>query len=102
MIEQIEKKTVNLDNVIAKDITNKPNDISTKHWLIQDKIYTVVKLKRNPLNGDQFFVLDEVQPDNPLYGGYNVKRFSTLAGDRILGISELIQKLVEEDKCELI
>jgi hypothetical protein len=45
------------------------------------------------LSNDKYFVLEEVKPDNPLYGGYNIKRFGIAPED--------IEELVREKELEL-
>lgn len=72
---------------------NKPNDISNTHWVKLNEEYTPVKIIRSKLTGDHYFVLEEVKPDNPLYGGYNVNRFA---------IRVSIKDFIEENELELI
>jgi hypothetical protein len=45
------------------------------------------------LTGDKYFVLNEVQPDNKLYGGFNIKRFGIAPED--------IEELIEKDELQL-
>lgn len=61
--------------VICIDDTHKPNEVQQKNWVKKGKEYTALRLYRNPLSGEQFFALEEVQPDPP-YAGYKVQRFS--------------------------
>jgi len=70
--------------------TAKPNDIKSCNWVKKGQEYTVVKIVKSIITGEQFFVLEEIQPDAP-YGGYKVNRF---------GIEVDIDKLVEENKLE--
>ena len=87
-------KSIEIEKVICIDATNKPNEISQLCWLKKGEEYTIVKLCVNALSKDQYFVLEEIHPDNPLYGGYNVKRF---------GISQdYIKELIEAGKFEEI
>jgi hypothetical protein len=72
---------------------NKPNDISNTHWVKQDEEYTPVKIIKSKLSGDLYFVLEEVKPDNPLYGGYNINRFAIMIP---------IEEFIEENELELI
>ena len=60
---------------LAVRVDNKPNEIKQSNWLVKDQEYTVVKLKRNVISNEQFFVLEEVTPDSP-YAGYKINRFS--------------------------
>lgn len=62
--------------VTCIDDSHKPNSISLLCWVKKDKEYTIVKLKRHILSNTQYFVLKEVQPDDAIYGGYNVNRFA--------------------------
>jgi len=61
--------------VICIDDTCKPNEVQQKNWIKKGKEYTALRLYRNPLSGEQFFALEEVQPDAP-YAGYKIQRFS--------------------------
>ncbi len=61
--------------VIAIDVSSKPNDIPNSEWLIQGNEYTVLKIVNSKLTKDKFFVLNEIQISNKLYGGYNISRF---------------------------
>ena len=54
----------------------KPNSISNSHWVKKDEIYTVIKMLKNALSQELFFVLEEIEPDDKLYGGYKATRFS--------------------------
>lgn len=81
------------NKIICIDNSHKPNDISNSCWLKLHEFYTPVKVIKSKLTNDYYFVLEEVKPDNPLYGGYNVKRF---------GIPIDIEDFVEENELELI
>jgi hypothetical protein len=82
-----------MNKVICIDDTHKPNDISNKNWVKKNNIYTVVKMCVSKLTNDKYFVLDEIQPDNKLYGGFNVKRFSIAPED--------IEELIENNELQL-
>jgi hypothetical protein len=77
-----------MNKVICTDDSMKPNDISIKNWVIKGNTYTVVKMCISKLTNDKYFVLDEISTGNPLYGGFNIKRFGIAPED----IEELIQK----------
>ncbi len=83
-----DQKTYKINKLVCIDDSNKPNEISSSHWIKKDNKYTPVKLCKHLLTGKQFFVLEEVQPDNPLYGGYNVNRF----GINIEDLEEFVQE----------
>lgn len=61
--------------IICTDISNKPNDVRDSNWLKLGEQYTVVKLLKSVITGEQFYELAEVKPDSP-YGGYKVTRFA--------------------------
>ena len=82
-----------MNKVICIDDTAKPNDISSKHWIKKNEKYTVVKMCISKLTNDKYFVLEEVQPDNKLYGGYNIKRFGVDIND--------LEEMVKEKELEL-
>ena len=82
-----------LSKVICIDNSNKPNDISSKHWVKKGEKYTIVKMCVSKLTNDKYFVLEEVKPDNPLYGGYNINRFGVDIND--------LEELVKEKELEL-
>jgi hypothetical protein len=82
-----------MNKVICIDDSAKPNDISNKNWVKKNEKYTVVKMCISKLSNDKYFVLEEVKPDNPLYGGYNIKRFGIAPED--------IEELVKEKELEL-
>ncbi len=62
--------------VTCIDDSHKPNSISLPCWVKKDEEYTVVKMITSKLTRVQFFVLEEIKPDDPYYGGYNVNRFA--------------------------
>ncbi|MDJ1467809.1 hypothetical protein QNI19_13170 [Cytophagaceae bacterium DM2B3-1] len=74
--------------LICIDDTCKPNEVQQKNWIKKGVEYTALRLYRNPLSGDQFFALEEVQPDAP-YAGYKVQRFS-------FDIDEFMKTFVEQ------
>jgi hypothetical protein len=82
-----------MNKVICIDDSAKPNDISSKHWIKKGEKYTIVKMCVSKLSNDKYFVLEEVKPDNPLYGGYNIKRFGVDIDD--------LEELVKEKELEL-
>jgi hypothetical protein len=62
--------------VICINDKYKPESISNPHWIKKDEVYTVVKMIKNKLSNELFFVLEEIEPDDKLYGGYKATRFS--------------------------
>jgi hypothetical protein len=82
-----------MNKVICIDDSAKPNDISSKHWVKKNEKYTVVKMCISKLTNDKYFVLEEIRPDNPLYGGYNIKRFGIAPED--------IEELIKKDELQL-
>ncbi len=80
---------------IAKDVSAKPNEVRSCNWLVKDQEYTVVALKRNVLSGEQFFVLEEVQPDDP-YRGYKVERFRYDINDLLEFLNMDVEELIDE------
>ena len=82
-----------MNKVICIDDSMKPNEISSKHWIKKGDKYTVVKMCISKLTNDKYFVLEEIKPDNPLYGGYNIKRFGIDVND--------LEELVKEKELEL-
>jgi hypothetical protein len=82
-----------INKVICVDDSAKPNDISSKHWIKKGEKYTIVKMCVSKLSNDKYFVLEELKPDNPLYGGYNIKRFGIAPED--------IEELIKEKELEL-
>ncbi len=83
-----------MEKITCINDSNKPNDISSKNWVKFGEEYTPIKLVTCKLDGKQYFVLKEIAPDNPLYGGYNIIRF----GIDITNLIEMVEKgeLVEE------
>lgn len=73
--------------VKVKDASCKPNDIKQSSWIIKDQEYTVARLLRSKITGEQFFDLNEVKPDFP-YGGYLCKRFCFKEEDLLKFINE--------------
>jgi hypothetical protein len=64
------------NKVTCTNDSNKPNDISISHWVKKGEEYTPINVITSKLTRDVYFVFEEIKPDNPLYGGYNVNRFS--------------------------
>lgn len=88
----IKTRFITLDKVICLDASNKPNEISNNNWLKEGEEYTPIKLMVHTPTRQKYFVLKEVHPDNPLYGGYSVERF---------GIpQEIIDELIEAGEFE--
>lgn len=81
-------------NVICINDSLKPNEISINHWVKKDEEYTVVKLVTSKLTKERYFVLEEIKPNNPLYGGYNINRFGIPVDLDILVENE---ELIEEN-----
>lgn len=79
-----------MNKVICIDDTHRPNEISIKNWVIKGNVYTVVKMCVSKLTGDKYFVLNEITTMNPLYGGYNIKRFG-------VDINDLEEKIKEKE-----
>ncbi len=82
-----------MNKVICTDDTHRPNEISIKNWVVKGQTYTVVKMCISKLSNDKYFVLDEISTGDPLWGGYNVKRFSIAPED--------IDELIKEKELEL-
>jgi hypothetical protein len=82
-----------MNKVICIDDSHRPNEISIKNWVKKNEKYTVVKMCISKLSNEKYFVLEEVKPDNPLYGGYNIKRFGIDIDD--------LEELVKEKELEL-
>lgn len=60
--------------VICIDATNRPQEVPTSCWLVAGQEYTVLRIGKNKLTNEEYFILQEVQPTPP-YGGYKVDRF---------------------------
>jgi hypothetical protein len=60
--------------VICIDDSNRPQEVPTSCWLVAGQEYTVLKVGKNKLTNEDYFILQEVQPHLP-YGGYKVDRF---------------------------
>ena len=82
-----------MNKVICIDDSAKPNEISNKNWIVKGQTYTVVKMCISKLTKDRYFVLEEISTGDPLWGGYNVKRFSIAPED--------IDELIKEKELEL-
>ena len=98
--------------IIALNTENRPNEISSKNWIVKNKEYTVIALLKSVITGEQFYKLKEVQPDSP-YGGYKVNRFAIPIEELsrlcelyniniadVPRIEEFIKKLVEVKELE--
>ncbi len=62
--------------VTCIDDSHKPNSISLPCWVVKDEEYTPVKIVTSKLTRIPFFVLEEIKPDDPYYGGYRISRFT--------------------------
>ena len=82
-----------MNKVICIDDSAKPNEISINNWVVKGQVYTVVKMCISKITNDRYFVLDEITTGNPLYGGYNIKRFGIAPED--------IQELIENNELQL-
>ena len=60
--------------VICIDDSNRPPEVPTSCWIKENEEYTVRRVGKNKLTGDEYFILEEIQPTPP-YGGYHVRRF---------------------------
>ena len=60
--------------VICIDASCKPEEIPNSSWLVEGQEYTVLKVGKNKLTNEEYFILQEVQITPP-YGGYKVDRF---------------------------
>lgn len=76
--------------VICIDDSHKPNDVKSTDWVVKGKEYTVLNEITSKLTGDKYYVLEEISISNPLYGGYNVKRFG-------IDISYILDAVKEEE-----
>jgi hypothetical protein len=61
--------------IICINNKHRPNEIRDINWLHLGDEYTVVKLLKSVITGEQFYELAEVKPDSP-YGGYKITRFA--------------------------
>ncbi len=83
-----------LKRVIAIDDSNRPNDIKISNWIKKGELYTPIGLINSKLTGDKAYRLSEIDPGNPLYAGYNIKRFA------VIDISDLLEQISIEDDIE--
>jgi hypothetical protein len=60
--------------VICIDASFKPEEVPTSSWLVEGQEYTVLRVGKNKLTNEDYFILQEIQPNLP-YGGYKVNRF---------------------------
>jgi hypothetical protein len=72
--------------IICLNDKNRPNEISENHWIKEGEYYSPIKIVKAKIGGAYYFVLKEVHPDNPLYGGYNINRFGAEIQDVELAI----------------
>jgi len=61
--------------VICIDASFRPEDIPTSSWPKEGEEYTVLRVGKNKLTNEEYFVLQEIQPPLP-YGGYRANRFA--------------------------
>ncbi len=74
--------------VICIDASCKPEEVSTSSWLVEGQEYTVLRVGVNKITHEEYFILQEIQP-NPPYGGYKVNRFKVPHPDAIASQYEL-------------
>jgi len=60
--------------VVCIDASCKPEEVPTSCWIVEGQEYTVLKVGKNKLTNEEYFILQEVQITPP-YGGYKVDRF---------------------------
>lgn len=60
--------------VVCIDASDRPQEIPISCWLVEGQEYTVLKVGKNKITNEDYFILQEVQPTLP-YGGYKVDRF---------------------------
>jgi hypothetical protein len=60
--------------VICIDASYRPQEVPTSCWLVEGQEYTVLRVGKNKLTNEEYFILQEIQPTPP-YGGYKVERF---------------------------
>jgi hypothetical protein len=83
--------------ITCTDASFKPESIINSCWVVEGNEYTPLKVVTSKLTREQYFVLKEIQPNDPYYGGYNVKRFEVSKEwiEKMLK-EELIEELIEE------
>lgn len=79
--------------LICLNDSHKPEDISSNNWIKKGEIYTLVKVIKSKLSGDLAAVLEEISPNNPLYNGYNIKRFVPVVP--VEDLEKELQELIE-------
>jgi len=62
--------------VMALDVSGKPESIKTQDWLEEGKVYTVVKVIRAIIQNKLGYVLEEIATNDPAFFGYDTKRFA--------------------------
>jgi hypothetical protein len=60
--------------VVCTNDKHRPPEIPTTNWIKEGQEYTVLRVGKNKLTQEEYFVLLEIQPTPP-YGGYRVERF---------------------------
>ena len=60
--------------VVCIDASCKPEEVPTSSWLVEGQEYTVLRVGKNKLTNEKYFILQEVQITPP-YGGYKIDRF---------------------------
>jgi hypothetical protein len=60
--------------VVCIDASCKPEEIPNSSWLVEGQEYTVLRVGKNKLTNEEYFILQEVQITPP-YGGFKVNRF---------------------------
>ena len=70
--------------VICIDDKHRPPEVPITNWIKQGEEYTVVRVGKNKLTQEEYFVLQEIHPTPP-YGGYRVERFQLPHEDAIEG-----------------
>jgi hypothetical protein len=60
--------------VVCIDASCKPEEIPNSSWLKEGQEYTVLRVGKNKLTNEEYFILQEVQITPP-YGGFKVNRF---------------------------
>lgn len=89
--------------VICIDASNKPNDIPNSKWLEKDKIYTVIRVVKLPLQGMAIgYELEEIDlTDCFPYRFFSSNRFGILMRDDEWAeevLSEILESAKEEEK----
>jgi len=80
--------------VVCINDSNRPNEISINNWVKKGDKYTPIKLCISKLTKEKYYVFEEIQTGNTLYGGYNVNRFSIDLNSILVGEKELEEEYV--------